>query len=146
MVLCPYVHLVMRYDLPPLTLQPAEVKSAHWVSLRALMSPHLRTFERQDVSDRFFRQGNLFPRRILRSMVGQFLFTARTLVPTESSHSRPVSDFAPAPKSRNDRIETLASQLHLKWQGRRSVISGQDPPLVLWGLTYGILANLLGLM
>ena len=146
MVLCPYVHLLMRYDLPPLILQPAEVKSAHWVSFRALMSPHLRTFERQDVSDRFFPQGNLFTRRILRSMVGQLLFTARILVPTESSHSRFVSDYAPAAKTRTDRIQTLISQLHRKWQGCRSVASGHDPPLVLWGITYGILANLLGLM
>ena len=146
MVLCPYVHLVMRYDLPPLTLQPAEVKSAHWVSFRALMSPHLRTFERQDVSDRFFRQGNLFTRRILRSMVGQLLFTARTLVPTESSHSRSLSDYAPAAKTEHYWIQTLTSQLHLKWQGHRSLASGHGPPLVLWGLTYGILANLFGLM
>ena len=146
MVLCPYVHLVMRYNLAPLTLQPAEVKSAHWVSFRALMSPHLRTFERQDVSDRFFRQNYLLTRRILRSMVGQLLFTARTLVPTESSHSRPVSDYAPAAKTRNDWIQILNNRLNLKWRGYPSVVSGHEPPLVLWGLTYDIVANLLGLM
>ena len=146
MVLCPYVHLVMRYDLPPLTLQPAEVKSAHWVSLRALMSPHLRTFERQDVSERFFRQASLPVRRILRAIVGQLLFAARKLVPTESIHSRTMSDYSPMQRPSVSRIQVVMSRLYRTLQGSQPVASGPDPPLILWGLTYGILANLLDLM
>ena len=137
----------MRYDLPPMILQPAEVKSAHWVSLRCLMSPHLRTFERQDVSDRFFRQCNQLTRRVLRSMVGQLLFTARKLVPTESSHSRSMSDYTPVETS-NQKGEAppLTNQVCWKWHISQSPAPGQDPTLVLWGLTYGIVANFLGLM
>ena len=145
MVLCPYVHLTMRYDLPPMTLQPSEVKSAHWVSFRALMSPHLRTLERQDVSERFFRRGNLLTRRILRSMVGQLLFTARKLVPAESSYARSLSDYKPS-MARPGRMQALTNQLRLPWQKPRSGPLGDDPTLVLWGLTYGIVANFLGLM
>lgn len=146
MVLCPYVHLMMRYDLPPLTLQPAEVKSAHWVSLRALMSPHLRTFERQDVSERFFRQASVPVRRILRAVVGQLLFAARKLVPTESIHSRTLSDYSPMERPGETRIQVITRRLHRVLQGSQPVASGRDPPLILWGLTHGILANLLGLM
>lgn len=120
MVLCPYVHLVMRSDTPPLQLQSSEVSSTHWVSLRALMSPHLRTFERSDVSDRFLRRGNRVTGNFLRAMIGQLLFTARRLVPTESVYSRSMLDYA--------------------------VTSNREPPLILWGLTYGILANFLGLL
>lgn len=146
MVLCPYVHLIMRYDLPPMVLQPAEVKSAHWVSLKALLSPHLRTFERQDVSDRFFRQGNQFSKRILRSMVGQLLFTARRLVPTESTHSRSILDYTPTDRSKSNPRYARTRRLLSMWQGPQPAASSQDPSLVLWGLTYGIVANFLGLM
>ena len=146
MVLCPYVHLVMRYDLPPMTLQPAEVKSAHWVPLRALISPHLKTFERQDVSDRFFGKCNSPTRLILRAVVGKLLFTARTLVPTESYYSRLLSDYLPMERPRRSRIQSYSTRMHRAWQGPQSPASGQDPPLILWGLTYGILANFLGLM
>ena len=146
MVLCPYVHLVMRYDLPPLTLQPTEVKSAHWVSLRALMSPHLRTLEPQDVSERFFRQASLPVRRILRAVVGQLLFAARELVPTESIHSRTLSDYRPTERPSENLIQVVTSRLYRALQVSQPVASGRDPPLILWGLTHGILANLLDLM
>lgn len=146
MVLCPYVHLVMRYDLPPMTLQSAEVKSVHWVSLRALISPYLKTLERQDVSDRFFGQGNRLTRRILQAAVGKLLFTARTLVPTESYYSRSLSEYLPMEPPRRSRIQFIISHLHRVWQGPQSPALSQDQPLILWGLTYGILANFLGLM
>ena len=146
MVLCPYVHLVMRYDLPPLTLQPAEVQSVHWVSLRALISPRLRTFERQDVSERFFRQASLPVRRILRAVVGQLLFAARKLVPTESIFCRTLSDYDPTERPSGSGIQVVTGRLYRALQGSQPVASGGDPPLILWGLTYGILDSLLDLM
>ena len=146
MVLCPFVHLVLRPDIAPLTLQPAEVGSAHWVSIRALMSPHLRMFERSDVSERFFRRGNYMTRRILRAMVGQLLFTARKLVPTESTYSRSISDYAPLNAQALSHDSGPIRRLHRLWQGPEALTSYKEPPLVLWGLTYGILANFLGLL
>ena len=146
MVLCPYVHLVMRYDIPPLTLQPSEVKSAHWVSLRALLSPQLKTFERQDVSARFFSRGSWPTTRVLRAVVGQLMFTARKLVPADSTYSRSMSDFTNTDRLEKSRLKFITSQCRRMWQGPQYAASGQDPPLILWGLTYGILANFLSLM
>ena len=146
MVLCPYVHLVMRSDISPLSLQPTEVSSAHWVPLRALMSPHLRTFERTDVSERFFNRGSQLTRRVLRAMVGQLLFTARKLVPTESTFSRSTADYVPPGNPVLHQETSLIGKVNEWWYGPRSITAMQEPPLILWGLTYGILANFLGLM
>ena len=146
MVLCPYVHLLMRSDTQPLNLQPTEVSSAHWVSMRALMSPHLRTFERSDVSERFFRRGNQVTRKVLRALVGQLLFTARRLVPTESAYSRTISDYVSPNQVVSLHKRGLTSKLKEWWQRPGSITSNQEPPLILWGLTYGILANFLGLI
>lgn len=146
MILCPFVHLLLRPDIRPLMLQPSEVDSAHWVSVRALMSPHLRTFERSDVSDRFFPRGNHVTKSILRVMVGQLLFTARRLVPTESTYSRSISNYAPPNAQALSQRSNTFHKLNRIWQGQEALVSYKEPPLILWGLTYGILANFLGLM
>ena len=136
----------MRSDISPLSLQPKEVSSAHWVPLRALMSPHLRTFERTDVSERFFNRGSRLTRRVLRATVGQLLFTARRLVPTESTFSRSAADYVPPNNPVLHQETTLTGKANEWWYGPRSITTMQEPPLILWGLTYGILANFLGLM
>lgn len=147
MVLCPYVHLVMRSDTNPLKLQSTEVSSTHWVSLRALMSPHLRTFERSDVSDRFLRRHNRVIGSVLRATIGQLLFTARRLVPTESVYSRSVLDYAPSVHAVELKLTGLRwSMMTTWWRGPPSVTLIREPPLILWGLTYGILDNFLGLL
>ena len=145
MVLCPYVHLLMRSDINSLSLQPSEVSSAHWVSLRALMSPHLRTFERSDVSERFFRRGSRATRMLLSAMVGQLLFTARTLVPTETIYSRSIADYIPSNQGVSQRQTDLKGKLQGWWYRPRSTVLIKGPPLILWGLTYGIMANFIGL-
>ncbi len=147
MVLCPYVHLVMRSDTHPLKLQSTEVSSTHWVSLRALMSPHLRTFERSDVSDRFLRRANRVTGSVLRAMIGQLLFTARRLVPTESVYSRSTLDYASSVHAVElQQAGSRCNMVSTWWRGSPSVTSTREPPLILWGLTYGILANFLGLL
>lgn len=147
MILCPYVHLVMRSDTHPLKLQSTEVSSTHWVSLRALMSPHHRTFERSDVSDRFLRRGNRVTGSVLRAMIGQLLFTARRLVPTESVYSRSTLDYASLVHAVElQQAGSRCNMVSTWWRGSPSVTSTREPPLILWGLTYGILANFLGLL
>lgn len=147
MVLCPYVLLVMRSDTHPLKLQSTEVSSTHWVSLRALMSPHLRTFERSDVSDRFLRCSNRVTGSVLRAMIGQLLFTARRLVPTESMYSRSTLDYASSVHAVElQQTGSRSNMISTWWRGSLSVTSTREPPLILWGLTYGILANFLGLL
>ncbi len=147
MILCPYVHLVMRSDTHPLKLQSTEVSSTHWVSLRALMSPHLRTFERSDVSDRFLRRANRVTGSVLRAMIGQLLFTARRLVPTESVYSRSTLDYASLVHAVElQQASSRCNMVSTWWRRSPSVTSTREPPLILWGLTYGILANFLGLL
>ncbi|KAL8831013.1 MAG: hypothetical protein Q9191_001109 [Dirinaria sp. TL-2023a] len=104
------------------------------------------TFERSDVSDRFFPRGNHVMKSILRVMVGQLLFTARRLVPTESTYSRSISNYAPPNAQALSQRSNPVHKLNRIWQGSETLVSYKEPPLILWGLTYGILANFLGLM
>ena len=85
-------------------------------------------------------------RRILRAVVGQFMFTARKLVPSESSYSRSMSDYTPTEMLTQNRVQGFTRQLRRLWQGPQPAASDQEPSLILWGLTYGILANFLSLM
>ncbi|KAI9811021.1 MAG: hypothetical protein M1832_001075, partial [Thelocarpon impressellum] len=116
MVLCPFVFLLTSHDIPPLRLQPTEVGSAHWVSLCALLSPSSRTVELADVSERMARRGGPFARTLLRAMLGKMQFAAVRLHPTESLNTPSSSQSQP------------------------------ERPLNLWGLTLGILADLLDLV
>lgn len=146
MVLCPFVFLTTRYDPPPLKLQPSEVASTHWVSLRALLSPALRTKEYVDVSDRFAKRSSVVPRLVYRSMVGLMQFSAIRLIPTESVYCSSIPGFVP---EETDRIPT-SSVAHHRW--KTWCLSGQgaskdrNRPLLLWGLTLGILADFLDML
>ena len=84
MVLCPFVYLMMRHDLPPLALQPLEIHSTHWVPIRALLSVALRRPVYTDASDRFTRQRQPLVGFLLWMIAGQMRFGAVKLKPTES--------------------------------------------------------------
>ncbi|KAI9815772.1 MAG: hypothetical protein M1827_002168 [Pycnora praestabilis] len=148
MVLCPFVFLLTRHDIPPLKLQPTEVGSTHWVSLRALLSPSLRTYEYADVSDRLAKQGGWFTRGFFRAMVGQMLFAAVRLIPSESLYCSSAPGFFP-----DDRVSNIANDpislgitLRQRLLGRNVGSVSTDRPLLLWGLTLGILADFLELL
>src|SRR5256885_16834234 len=94
-VLCPYVFVITEPTIPPLALQPTEVAAAHWVPLRALLSPSLRTFEYVDLSTRYSRQGGPILRTILRILLGKMRFSAVQLVPSESLFSSFSDGFIP---------------------------------------------------
>lgn len=140
MVLCPFVFLLLRHDIPPLTLQPTEVNSAHWVPVRALVSTSLRTFERCDVSERLSGPGNMFMRFFLRAVFGQMLFSATQLIPAESLHCSSIPDFLP-----NERSPTCSLFHHIKAWLAISSSPGctSHRPLLLWGLTLGIVTDFL---
>jgi len=118
MVLCPFVFLLLSPTPPALHLQPTEVASIHWVPLRALLSPDFRTFETTDVSDRLARQFTGLHGRIirygLRLSLGHMSFAAIKLHPSASVYSPFGNDF-------------------LEERGK----------LVVWGLTLGVLQDLL---
>jgi 8-oxo-dGTP pyrophosphatase MutT (NUDIX family) len=117
MVLCPFVFLLTSPSPPALHLQPTEVASAHWVPLRLLVDPAFRTAERCDVSDRLARRGGQVVRHALRLSLGWMEFAAIRLLPSSSVFSTLGMDFL---------------------QG--------DRELVLWGLTLGILEDLLDML
>lgn len=170
MVLCPFVFLLTHHEPPSPKLQPAEVGSTHWVSIRALLNPTLRTFEHVDVSDRLARRGGPLARHFLRLMLGQMRFAAVRLIPTESLYCSTAPGFLPSSPSPAPAINlpnpatksnaptilqpTLATVANLAHSLRALTHSltlspkqlSTDKPLLLWGLTLDILADFLQML
>ena len=143
MVLSPFIFLSTRPALPTLQPQPTEVASTHWVSLRALLSPSLRTTELVDVSDRFVKQGGPLVRLACRSTIGWMQFSAIHLIPTESLQCNSVPGFIPSAER-----SPASSSLLQKWTAwtSRGQLAHRNRPLLLWGLTLGILADFLDML
>lgn len=133
MVLCPFVFLQMRLDTEPLTLQPTEVHSAHWVSLRALTSPYLSNYIRSDVSGRFGRSDSDFIRPIARLLFGQVLIKGIDLVPTESVYCSSGADLLPS----GPRASTFISSVLPFLSSTKPSWEKPSQQLILWGLTLG---------
>ncbi|GAB7340646.1 hypothetical protein MBLNU457_7042t1 [Dothideomycetes sp. NU457] len=135
MVLCPYIFFVTRHELPPLKLQPTEVASTHWVPLAALLSADERTEVHEDVSNRLANQETGVKRWMLRGMVGQMIFSAIRLRPSETIHCNA------SPAERPKRPSNVLSSL----LGRtpRLAPANHERPLLLWGLTLGVVADFL---
>lgn len=146
MVLCPFVYLVTQHHIPPLRLQPTEVGSTHWVSLRALLSPSLRTYERADVSDRLARRGGSFTRATLRAMLGQMLFAAVRLVPTESLYCSSAPGFIPDSIEEYPHRTSMVGWVRHWWFEDLAGSASTERPLLLWGLTLGVLADFLEML
>lgn len=144
MVLCPFVFIAMRYDLPPLVLQPLEVGSAHWVSIRALLSPALRTYERCDIADRRTRPGDQLSRVGLRTMLGKMLFSAVELIPSESVYCSSISNFLPEDHMPGTKLTNFHTKIRSWWHEGDFRTHATRHPLLLWGLTLGITADFLG--
>ena len=145
MVLCPFVYLMLRHDLPPLTLQPSEVHSAHWVGLRGLLAPSLRTVERWDLSKGSARKGYV-AQILTRATAGYMLFGGVKLIPTESLYNNPVSDFIPDTRSPAGWTESANYMIRNAFAGDRTQHVENDRSLVLWGLTMGIIADFLDML
>lgn len=146
MVLCPFIFLLTRHDSPNLRLQPTEVASTHWVPLRALLSPSSRTLEYADVSQRLANQGGAATRLTFRSLVGHMEFSAVQLKPTESVYCNSTPGFIP-----EDDPGRQSQSLLQRWQNwylgnKADSTNDQCRPLMLWGLTLGILADFLDML
>ncbi|KAJ5899815.1 hypothetical protein N7495_004559 [Penicillium taxi] len=144
MVLCPFVFLTTRSDSPTLQLQPTEVASTHWIPLRALLSRSLRTVEYVDVSQRFTKQGGLFTRLAVRSLVGWMEFPAVRLLPSETVQCTSIPGFIPDEHSGS----TSLLQRFKSWCVNNNHAESGDAtrPLLLWGLTLGIFADFLDML
>ncbi|KAI6967373.1 hypothetical protein KC318_g10116 [Hortaea werneckii] len=154
MVLCPYVFLLTTPHIPPLRLQPTEVAATHWVPLRSLQSPAQRTVAFEDVSSRLANQETGVKKWMLSLILGKMMFAAINLLPTESLHSAET----PAPDTgvqlQDNRHVQEPSPLSIP--GLRKTFSQltnpdpnppkQDSPLLLWGLTLGVISDFLDLI
>ncbi|PBP28032.1 hypothetical protein BUE80_DR001048 [Diplocarpon rosae] len=143
MVLCPFVFLWTKPDLPPLKLQPTEVASTHWVPLRVLLSPSSRTYEYVDVSDRFSRRGGTMTRAIIRSVLGKMRFSAVRLVPSESLYCSSIHEFFPRESEVRATSASLITRVYNWHLGDHAASAEKTRPLLLWGLTLGIMADFL---
>jgi hypothetical protein len=145
MVLCPFVFLWIKPELPPLHLQPTEVASTHWVPLRVLLSPSSRTYEYVDVSDRFARRGGAVAKTIIKSILGKMQFSAIRLIPSESLYCSSTAEFFSPPEDNKEAATkaSIASKVYNWYLGDHAGSADQTRPLLLWGLTLGILADFL---
>ena len=143
MVLCPFVYLMLRHNIPPLALQPTEVHSTHWVPIRGLLSPALKSIARADVSDRLKAQRGPVIKKFVRVAIGQLIFSASVLTPSESLYCTSAPGFIPTASSPTNAMTNVFESI-----GLGSLMCQKEPPRVdgphlLWGLTLGILADLL---
>ena len=146
MVLCPFIYLALRHDLPPLTLQPSEVHSAHWVALRGLLAPSLRTVERWDLSKGSVRKQGYIAQMLTRATAGYMLFGGIKLKPTESLYCSSTRSFIPETKSPATWTESVIHTFSNAVTGDRTQLDNDNQSLILWGLTMGIIADLLEML
>lgn len=149
MVLCPYIFLLTSHTVPALRLQPTEVASAHWVPVRALISPAQRTLWYQDVSSRTSGRDFGFKRSIHRAMIGKMMFAAVRLIPSESVYCTSIDEFIPTQPAKatsaDDPINANVTVplIGASWYKPPSPV---DSPLLLWGLTLGVMSDFLDLL
>lgn len=140
MVLCPYIYLLTSPLYPAQKLQPSEVAATHWVPLRALQAPSLRTYEYADVSARLARSELGIKRWFLQAMLSSMMFAAIRLVPSNSTFCSSIPGFVPegdVPDS------GLMAKLRESVTGPESRYWDKQPPLLLWGLTLGVVSDFL---
>ncbi|KAJ9604616.1 hypothetical protein H2200_010730 [Cladophialophora chaetospira] len=146
MVLCPYIFVLTSQDVPPVKPQPTEVAAIHWVSLRALLSPTLRTREAVDISSRWAKRVGPTFHKLIRMTMGRMMFSAVRLLPTESVYASSIPGFIPT--EGGDNLSTLSGWAQAPFGVPSSNSKAKDlltfqQPLILWGLTLGVLADLL---
>jgi 8-oxo-dGTP pyrophosphatase MutT (NUDIX family) len=152
MVLCPYVFLLTEHNTPPLKLQPTEVASTHWVPLRSLLMPSQRTVVFEDVSSRLANQETGVKKWMLSLVLGKMMFAAIHLAPTESLHSfeTPAAPLLQSnrysPPTTSSYIEGFVTRLMRFDPVNQTHTPAPEHPLLLWGLTLGVVADFLDLL
>ncbi|KAF1833940.1 nudix family hydrolase [Decorospora gaudefroyi] len=139
MVLCPYIYLLTSPSYPCQRLQPTEVASSHWVPIRALLSPALRTHEYADVSARLAKSELGIKRWFLQAMLSKMMFAAIHLVPANSTYCATIPDFIPSEHVPSGPLDNVKEAL----MGPEARYKDRKPPLLLWGLTLGVVSDFL---
>lgn len=142
MVLCPYIFLLTGKTVPVLQPQPTEVAAVHWVPLRALLSTTLRTREFVDISSRMAKHVGPIIHKVIRTMMGSMMFSAIKLVPSESVYASSIPGFIPT--EGGDNYGTVSGWAQAPYgvpESSKSLAFQQ--PILLWGLTLGVLSDFL---
>ncbi|KAF2221451.1 hypothetical protein BDZ85DRAFT_265392 [Elsinoe ampelina] len=136
MVLCPYIFVVTGGSTR-VSMQPSEVASCHWVPVSGLLDGRNRTVVEEDVSAGFANQETGVKRWLARMVVGKMVFSAVRLWPGESVKC----------------LESPAAEAEGEGWGvwMKGLVPGRtryevEPPLLLWGLTLGVMADFLDLL
>ncbi|OCK85303.1 hypothetical protein K432DRAFT_287060 [Lepidopterella palustris CBS 459.81] len=140
MVLCPYIFLLTSPSIPPLRLQPTEVASTHWVSLRALLSPAQRTYEYANVSQRLAKSELGIKKWFLQAMLSKMMFAAVHLIPSESTYCSSIPGFVPESPLQTSK-QSMSQRMRGWWP--KEVSTAPQTPLLLWGLTLGVISDFL---
>jgi 8-oxo-dGTP pyrophosphatase MutT (NUDIX family) len=144
MVLCPYVYLLTSPEYPAQRLQPDEVASSHWVPLKALLSPELRTFEYADVSARLAKSELGIKKWFLQAMLSKMMFAAIRLLPSNSTFCATIPGFIPPSTSTSSSSSSSPSNLPFFLSNPESNSAAlRQHPLLLWGLTLGVVSDFL---
>lgn len=153
LVLCPYVYVLTTHSIPPLKLQPTEVAATHWVPVRSLLSEERRTVVFEDVSSRIANQETGVRKWMLSLILGKMMFAAINLAPTESLHSR--ESLAPQMQTQDNRyvrtsgystLSTVVKRIYSADPFGQHAAHPPEAPLLLWGLTLGVIADFLDLL
>lgn len=87
--------------------------------------------------------GGILARLAYRSMMGYMQFSAIRLAPTESLQCNSTPGYLPE----GNQLSTSLFQRWKAWcMGSQTHFSNQDRPLLLWGLTLGIMADFLDML
>lgn len=149
LVLCPYVFLLTTHHLPPLKLQPTEVAATHWVSIQHLQSCTARTIAFEDVSSRLANQETGVKKWMLSLILGKMTFAAISLLPSESLHSTSSlepQESCPARPTVQSRLRNVGTRIYRSDLFNQYPRSPAESPLLLWGLTLGVLSDFLDLI
>ncbi|KAK6525507.1 hypothetical protein TWF694_005637 [Orbilia ellipsospora] len=115
MVLCPFVFLWTEDSIPPLKLQASEVAAAFWIPLHFLLDKKHRTHHPVDVSERMAASTSQLLKPFFKLMFGPIYASAIELEPEEV---------------------TISSS-------KGGVANNMDEVLIMWGITYAVLADML---
>ena len=146
MVLCPYIFLITSRTVPTLLPQPTEVAAIHWVPLRALLSSSLRRIEYVDTSSRMAKQGGPIAQWLLRMTMGKMMFSAVSLIPSESIYASSIDGFIPGDSPRKSVVNPWAKMYGQADSGKDHQGLAFQQQILLWGLTLGVLADFLDML
>lgn len=125
LTLCPYVFVLKTTGLPSLRIQESEVANAHWVPISNLLDPRSRAEETVDLSSRLAGSNTSFKRSLMRTVCGVMHFSAIRMDPSVSVSSR----------------HTITERA-----GKDEIDHEKEHDLLLWGLTLGVIIDLLDLV